>query len=63
MHYGFFTKLIEDVVAFVICCYLVRLGVCWLLSVRVPLLVITVSAGIAVLAYRVYRWRRYHDHY
>ena len=57
------SRLIEDVIAFVICCYLTRLGVCWLLSIKIPLLVIAVTVGVAIISYRVYRWRKHHDDY
>ena len=63
MPYGFFSRLFEYVIVFAISCYLIRLGICWLLSVRVPILVIVVSTGIVVLAYRTYRWRKRHDDY
>ena len=60
---GLFSRLIEDVIAFAICCFLLRLGVCWLLSVKIPLLVIAVTVGVAMISYRVYRWRKHHDDY
>lgn len=57
------SRLIEDAIVFVICCFLLRLGVCWLLSVKIPLLVIAVTVGVAIISYRVYRWRKHHDNY
>lgn len=58
-----FTRLLEGAIALAICCYLLRLGVCWLLSVKIPLLVIAVLVGVAMISYRVYRWRKHHDDY
>ncbi len=58
-----FTRLTEGVITFAICCFLLRLGVCWLLSVKIPLLVIAVTVGVAIISYRVYRWRKHHDDY
>lgn len=52
-----------NVILFAVCCYLIRLGVCWLVSVRVPLLIIAVILGIIVTIFRVYKWRNDHDDY
>ena len=56
-------RLFGSVILFVVCCYLVKLGVCWLVSVRVPLLIIAVIVGIIATALRVYKWRNDHDSY
>lgn len=57
------TRLVEDVIAFVICCYLVRLGVFYILSVKIPLIIMAVIAGVIVIGYRSYKWRKDHDNY
>ncbi|MDY6366333.1 MAG: hypothetical protein SPL18_06730 [Oscillospiraceae bacterium] len=59
---GLFGRLVEDVIIFAICCFLVKLGVSYLVSVKVPLIIIAVILVIIVIIYRVYR-RRDHDDY
>ena len=59
---GLFERLIEWVIAFVICCFLIKLGVAYLISVRLPLLVIAVVLATIVIIYRVCK-RRDHDDY
>ena len=56
-------RIFGNVILFVVCCYLVKLGVCYLVSVRVPLLIIAVIIGIIVISFRVYKWRNDHDSY
>ena len=56
-------RLFGNVILFVVCCYLIKLGVCWLVSVRVPLLIIAVIAGVCVIIYRARKWRDYYDDY
>jgi len=58
-----FGGLIRAVIIFAVCCYLVNLGVCYLVSVRVPLIIIAVIVGIIIVSYRVYKWRKDHDNY
>lgn len=58
-----FTRFMEGVVAFAICCFLIRQGICWLISVEIPLFIIAVLVGVAIISYRVYRWRKHHDDY
>lgn len=58
-----FGHIFETVILFAVGCYLVKLGVCYLVSVRVPLIIITVILGIIVTIYRVYKWRNDHDSY
>lgn len=57
-----FGRLVEDVIIFAICCFLVKLGVSYLVSVKIPLIIIAVILAIIVIIYRVYR-RRDHDDY
>ena len=59
---GLFGRIVEDVIVFAICCFLVKLGVSYLVSVKIPLIVISVILAIIVIIYRVYR-RRDHDDY
>ena len=58
-----FTRIVEGVITFAVCCYLVRLGVNWLISVRIPLIVIAVIVGIGIITYRLWRWRQDRDNY
>jgi hypothetical protein len=60
--HGLFTKIAEDVVVFAICCYLIKLGVSYLVSVKVPLIIISAILIILAIIYRVYR-KREHDDY
>ena len=58
-----FGNIIKAVIIFVVCCYLINLGVCYLVSVRVPLIIIAVIVGTIVIIWRVLRWRKDHDSY
>lgn len=58
-----FSRIVEAVIVFVICCFLVRLGVEYILAVKVPLIIIAVIVGLAVTIYRAYKWRKHHDDY
>ena len=59
---GLFTRLTDLIVTFVICSFLIKLGIQNILSVRVPLIIISVIVIIAIAAYRVWKWR-HHDDY
>ncbi len=56
-------RIVRDVILFVVCCYLINLGVCYLVSVRVPLIIIAVIVAITIIAFRVFKWRKDHDNY
>lgn len=56
-------RIFGNVILFAVCCYLIRLGVCYLVSVRVPLIIIAVIVGIIAITLRVYKWRNDHDSY
>lgn len=58
-----FGRIFGNVILFAVCCYLIKLGVCYLVSVRVPLLIIAVIIGIIVTIFRAYKWRNDHDSY
>lgn len=58
-----FSRIVEVVIVFVICCFLVRLGVEYILAVKVPLIIIAVIVGLAVVGWRAYKWRKHHDDY
>ena len=55
--------IVKGVILFVVCCYLVNLGVCYLVSVRVPLIIIAVIVAVTIFAFRVFKWRKDHDNY
>ena len=56
-----FTRIVEDAIVFVICCFLVKLGVGYILAVRVPLIIIAVCLIAALICYRIWRWKDRHD--
>ena len=59
---GIFARIVEDVILFFICTYLIRLGISYILAVKIPLIIIAVIVGITIIAIRSHRWRRrYHD--
>ena len=60
---GIFERLVRDVILFAVCCYLIRLGVCYLVSVRIPLIIIAAIIGSIVIIYRYRKWKNYHDDY
>lgn len=55
-------RMVEGVIIFAICCFLIKLGVSYLMSVKVPLIVISAILGTAVIIWRIYK-RRAHDDY
>lgn len=61
--HGLFARIIEDVIVFFICCGLIKLGVSYLVSVRVPLIIIAVMLVIGVIIYRICKWSNDHDDY
>lgn len=60
---GLFSWLVEAVVVFAVCCFLLRLGVCWLVSVKDPLIIIAVIIVLAYMVISFIRWRKHHDDY
>ena len=56
-------RIVGDVILFAVCCYLVKLGVCYIVSIRVPLIIIGVIVGISAISLRIYKWRNDHDNY
>ncbi len=59
---GLFGRIVEDVIIFAICCFLIKLGVSYLVSVKVPLIIISVILATIVIIWRVCK-RRDHDDY
>ena len=62
MEHGLFGKFVEGVIIFVICCFLVKLGVSYLVSIKIPLIIIAVVLATIFIIYRVCK-RRDHDDY
>ena len=58
-----FSRIVEGVIVFVICCFLIHLGVEYILAVKVPLLIIAAIVAMIVIIWRVYKWRKHHDDY
>ena len=56
-----FSRIVEGVIVFVVCCFLVELGVNCILAVRIPLIIIAVIVGIVIISYRAWKWRRDHE--
>ncbi|MBQ2695079.1 hypothetical protein IJG04_00350 [Candidatus Saccharibacteria bacterium] len=59
---GFFGKFMETVILFFICVMLLRIAVMYLVSIRVPLIIIGSVIGIAVISYRIHKWRNRDDY-
>ncbi len=60
---GLFARIAEDAILFAVACFLLKLGVGYLLTVQIPLIIIAVIAGSAVIGYRTWQWRKRHDDY
>lgn len=58
-----FDRLVEGVIVFAICCFLLRWGVEQVLLIRLPLAIIAVIAGTIVIIWRWFRWKDRHDDY
>ncbi|SFG86811.1 hypothetical protein [Enterocloster clostridioformis] len=44
--------------SFLACCYMIRMGICYLSQIKVPLFIIGLITLIAVTAYLIWRHRR-----
>ena len=60
---GLFGKLVEGVIVFCICVFILKIAIETLICIRVPLIVIGVTAVIMIIIYRTYKWRRDRDDY
>jgi len=60
---GLFGKLVEGVIVFCICVFILKIAIETLICIRVPLIVIGVTAVIIIIIYRTYKWRRDRDDY
>lgn len=60
---GLFGKLVEGVIVFCICVFILKIAIETLICIRVPLIVIGVTAVIIIIIYRTYKWRRGRDDY
>ena len=56
-------RIMEDVIVFAICCFLVKWGVGCILAVRVPLIIMAVCLLVGLICFRVIRWKDQHDDY
>ena len=57
------TRIAEGVIVFFFSALLLKLGVDYILSIRVPLIIMAVIAAATVIVFRVWRWRKHHDDY
>lgn len=62
MNQSIIGRIVADVIVFVICCFLVKIGVGAVLSVKVPLIIIAVIIGLTLIIYRVVKWRDRNDY-
>lgn len=60
---GLFGKLVEGVIVFCICVFILKIAIETLICIRVPLIVIGVTAVIIIIIYRTYKWRKDRDDY
>lgn len=60
---GLFGRLVEGVIVFCICVFSIKIAIETLICIRVPLIVIGVTAVIIVIIYRTWKWRRDRDDY
>ena len=60
--HSLFARLVEDVIVFVVCCFLVKLGVSYLVSVKIPLIILAVTLAVGIITYRILK-RGHHDDY
>lgn len=58
-----FGRLVEGVIVFCICVFAIKIAIETLICIRVPLIVIGVTAVIIIIIYRTYKWRRDRDDY
>ena len=56
-----FARLAEAAVVFVVCAYLVRQGVEYILEVKRPLIVIAAIVGLGIIIWRVWKRRNYDE--
>ena len=63
MDRSLFSRIVEVVIAFAVCCFLVKLGISYLVSIRIPLIIIAVILAVVVIAYRLHRWKGRHEDY
>ena len=60
---GLLSRIAEDAILFATACFLLKLGIGYLLSVKIPLIIIGVIAISIVIGFRTWRWRKRHDDY
>lgn len=58
-----FGRFVEGVIVFCICVFAIKIAIETLICIRVPLIVIGVTAAIIVIIYRTWKWRRDRDDY
>jgi hypothetical protein len=50
-------RLLEVAAMFALAAFLIRLGVCYLLAVRIPLIALGILSLLVVIGYRVWKYR------
>ena len=65
--HSLFARIVEDIISsiivFALCCFLIKLGISYLVAVRVPLIIISVILATIFIIYRVCKWRDHDDYY
>ena len=56
------TRLFEGVLVICACSYLLRLAISYILSVKVPLIILSVIVGIIYIAIKTSHWRKRNDY-
>ena len=57
-----FSRIVEAVIIFVVCCFLIKIGVGYLLSVKVPLIIVGAIGIGSIIVWRISKWRRRGDY-
>lgn len=61
--HGCLTRIIDNIITLVILAFALKLAVDAIVSVKIPLLIIAILCGLAVIGYRIYKyWRDHHDY-
>lgn len=58
-----FARLFEWVVVFGIACFILKVGVSYLVSIKVPLIIISIVLVVGFIIYRISRHRRHYEDY
>ena len=57
-----FTRFVEGIIVFAICAFLLKLAICYLMEVKIPLIIISVCLAIIYIAWQAHSWRHRNDY-